>query len=212
MSRLPTLFLVVLVATAAGAVDALGQAHLSGVPAGDVPITASYPGYATLDTLVTVAAGASNLAVLTLRSEARDLGDVVVEAETPNDAVLRRRGFYDRQNSHTGVFFTREDLDRRGVTLFSDIFGPVAGVQVQRTGGGAQLISSRRRGCLMSVFLDGNEMAFIALNIDALPFDDVAAVEIYRGPSEIPLEYSYQKQDNTCGAVLVWTRIAASDG
>ena len=96
------------------------------------------------------------------------------------------------------------------MTLFSDIFGATTGVQVQRNGGRAQLISSRRRGCLMTVFLDGTEMAYIAQNIDALPFDDVAAIEIYRGPAEMPLEYAYMKTNDTCGAVLVWTRIAAS--
>lgn len=196
---------------ARGAVDAFGQADLSGVPVGDIPLTVSYPGYATLDTLVAVAVGEANLTVLSLRSEARDLGDVTVEAETPNDAVLRRRGFFDRQSTNTGVFFTREELDRRGVTLFSDIFGPVPGVRVQRRGGQAQLISSRRRGCLMTVYLDGTEMAYIASNIDALPFDDVAAIEIYRGPSELPLEYAYMKSNDTCGAVLVWTRISAGN-
>ncbi len=196
---------------ARGAVDAFGRADLSGVPVGDVPLMVSYPGYATLDTLVVVAPGVANLTVLSLRSDARDLGDVLVEAETLNDALLRRRGFFDRRENHTGVFFTREELDRRGATLFSDIFGPVAGVRVQRAGGQAQLVSSRRRGCLMTVYLDGTEMAYIAANIDALPFDDVAAIEIYRGPSEMPLEYSYQKSNDTCGAVLVWTRIAASN-
>ncbi len=195
---------------ARGAVDAFGQADLSGVPIGDVPLTISYPGYTTLDTLIVVEEGA-NLAVLSLLSDARDLGDVVVEASTFNDELLRRRGFFERRDSGTGVFFVRDELDRRGVTLFSDIFGPVAGVRVQRRGGQAQLVSSRRRGCLMTVYLDGIEMAFIASNIDALPFDDVAAIEIYRGPSEVPLEYTYTKSNDTCGAVLVWTRIAASN-
>ena len=196
---------------ARGAVDAFGRADLSGVPVGDVPLAVSYPGYLRLDTLVTVEPGAGNLTVLSLRSEARALGDVTVEAESVNDSALRRRGFFDRRTHNTGVFFTREELDQRGVTLFSDIFGPVAGVRIQRRGGQAQLISSRRRGCLMTVFLDGTEMAYIASNIDALPFDDVAAIEIYRGPSELPLEYAYQKSHDTCGAVLVWTRIAAGN-
>lgn len=198
---------------ARGATDAFGQASLSGVPVGDVPLTVSYPGYITLDTLLAVEAGSAsaNLTVLTLEADQVELGDVVVEAESINDALLRRRGFFERRDGEGGVFYTREELDQRGVQMFSDIFGSVPGVRIQRRGGERALVSQRRNGCRMTVFVDGTEMAYIAQNIDALPFDDVAAVEIYRGPSEIPIEYAYMKSNDTCGAVLVWTRIHASN-
>ncbi|PAP76992.1 TonB-dependent receptor plug domain-containing protein [Rubrivirga marina] len=197
-----------------GAVDAFGQAQLSGVPVGDVPISVTYPGYVRLDTTVVVQEGDANLTVLSLRSalgDARDLGDVVVEAETVNDAVLRRRGFFDRRDRLTGVFYTREELDDRGVRQVSDIFGSTPGVRIQRSGVQERLVSDRRGGCPMTVYVDGTEMAFIAYNIDALPFDDIAAVEVYRGPSELPIEYASTKFNDTCGAVLVWTRIVASN-
>ncbi len=197
-----------------GAVDAFGQAQLSGVPIGDVPMSVTYPGYVRLDTTVVVREGDPNLTVLTLRSvlgDTRDLGDVVVEAESVNDAVLRRRGFFERRDRLTGVFYTRAELDDRGVRQVSDIFGATPGVRIARTGVQETLVSDRRGGCPMTVYVDGTEMAYIAHNIDALPFDDIAAVEVYRGPSELPIEYAHTKFNDTCGAVLVWTRIVASD-
>lgn len=196
---------------ARGAVDAFGQASLSGVPVGDVSVTVSYPGYVTLDTLVSVEPSGMNLTVLTLRANVRDLGGVIVEAETVNDAVLRRRGFFERRENRSGVFLTREELDQRGAQLFSDVFRSVPGVRIQRRGGTTSLVSQRRRGCPMSVYMDGVEMAYVEQNIDALPFDDIAAVEIYRGPSEVPLEFTQTKMRETCGVVLVWTRIVASN-
>ena len=192
-----------------GAADSFGQAELLGVPVGPLDVAASFPGYVRLDTTVLVEPGLANLAVLTLRSEARDLGDVLVEAESVNDALLRRRGFFERRASLTGSFITRAELDARGAHLFSDAFRSVPGVQVAHGAGGSTLTSTRRRGCYMTVYLDGTEMAFISRNIDALPFDDIAAIEVYRGPAQIPAEYAYMKTNDTCGAVLVWTRIVA---
>lgn len=196
-----------------GAADMVGRAELSGVPPGPLRISASSPGYVTLDTTVTVVTGESNLAILSLRSDARDLGDVVVEAESVNDALLRRRGFFERRERNTGVFLTRQELDQRGTTMFSDVFRAIPGVRVQRQGQGGRtsIVSQRRRGCEMALFFDGVEMAYGALNADAISYDDIAAVEVYRGPSEVPSEYNYTRSRETCGAVLIWTRMVAAN-
>lgn len=209
-TRLPLGGALLEVGGAQGQADMLGQADLSGVPFGPLDIRASYEGYVTLDTTITIEAGAINEAVLVLQSDARDLGDVVVEAESINDAVLRRRGFFERRDRNTGVFMTREELDRRGTTMFSDVFRAVPGIRVQRQGGGrTSIVSQRRRGCEMALFFDGIEMAYGALNADAIAYDDIAAVEIYRGPSEVPQEFNYTRSRETCGAVLIWTRMVA---
>ena len=88
---------------------------------------------------------------------------------------------------------------------------PGAVARVQREGGVTSLVSSRRRGCAMAIFVDGTEAAYLAHTIDALPFDDIAAVEIYRGPAEVPIEYTQTRSNETCGAVLVWTRMHVSN-
>ncbi len=196
---------------ARGAADMLGQAELVGVPPGPLAVSATFPGYVALDTTITVVADDANLTVLTLQSDARDLGDVVVEAESVNDAMLRRQGFFERRDRSTGVFLTRQELDQRGTTMFSDVFRAVPGIRVQRQGQGGRtsIVSQRRRGCEMAIFFDGVEMAGGALNADAIPYDNIAAVEIYRGPAEVPSQFNYQRMRETCGAILIWTRMVA---
>ena len=199
------------VAELTGAADEFGSAELLGVEPGPLRLGASYTGYVPLDTTVTVLGGGPTVVVLPLQSDARLLGDVVVEAELVNDAALTRRGFFQRREALTGVFITRAELDRRGATLFSDVFRGVAGVRVERNSRGTSLVSARRRGCSMAIFVDGTEATLIASALDGFPFDHLAAVEIYRGPAEVPLEYTRTKATETCGAVLVWTRIVAGN-
>lgn len=193
-----------------GNADDLGRAELVGVEPGPLRVRASFAGYVPLDTTLAISATPAVVAVLRLAPDIQDLGDVV-EAETVNDAVLRRRGFFERRGARTGVFVTRQELDSRGANQFADVFRGMPGVRVQNTGFGTSLVSSRRRGCLMAMYVDGTEMTYLSRNIDIFPFDSIAAVEVYRGPAEVPLEYTQTKTQETCGAVLVWTRIVASN-
>lgn len=194
-----------------GTADAFGTAELVGMEPGPLDLAASFIGYVALDTTVTILGGVPTVVTLPLASDARQLGDVVVEAESVNDAVLRRRGFFDRRESLTGVFITRDELDRRGATLLSDAFRGVAGVRVQRDRGVTSLVSTRRRGCRMAIYVDGTEAVFLADAVDGFPYDDVAAIEIYRGPAEVPIEYTRTKGVETCGAILVWTQIVTGE-
>ncbi|MGB3544306.1 MAG: hypothetical protein WBA11_15410, partial [Rubrivirga sp.] len=115
-----------------GSADMFGMAELSGVPPGALAISASFPGYVAIDTTVTVEAGVENVVVLALPSGARDLEEVLVEAESINDAMLRRRGFFERQSQGMGAFLTRQELDERGTTMFSDVFRGIPGIRVRR--------------------------------------------------------------------------------
>lgn len=194
-----------------GAADLFGAAELVGINPGPLRVRASYPRYVSVDTTVMIVEGTSAVVVLTLRPDAVVLGDVVVEAESINYALLRRRGFFERRESRTGVFLTREELDQRGASMFSDVFRGVAGVRIERRRGLSALVSTRRQGCLMSIYVDGTEAAFLASAVDNVPLDDVAAVEVYRGPAEVPIEYSRTRSSQTCGAVLVWTLAAVGE-
>ncbi|WP_412060259.1 carboxypeptidase regulatory-like domain-containing protein [Rubrivirga sp. IMCC45206] len=192
---------------AGAATDANGRVRFV-VDADSVAIGAAYLGYAPVDTTVAVTPGANTYVVLGLApGGVRALGDVVVTAETLNRRRLERIGFFDRKDSHTGAFLTRADLDARNVSQFSDIFRGMNGVRIDRGRGLSRLVSTRRRDCPMTVFIDGTEAAYLSDNVDSLPFGDVAAVEVYRGPSEVPMAYAHTRFRNTCGAVLIWTQI-----
>lgn len=189
--------------------DAQGRAGWQGLAPGAVRVEVRSAGHAPLDTVLSVPDGQTVVAVLPLTPLA--LAPVEVEAESRNDALLRRRGFFERREGRSGVFLTRGELDARGAVQLSDAFSGVAGVRVDRSGGQAALVSARRGGCQPVVFIDGTEASYLASQIDSLPLTDVAAIEIYRGPSEVPMLFARRGSRTPCGAVLVWTRIEARD-
>lgn len=198
------------VGDAVGVVAANGRVRFVEVPVGDVAVSVSHVGYVTRDTAAVVTGAPLSRLLVRLAPESTALPTVAVEETAYNEGMLRRRGFYERQSSRTGVFLTREELDERGATLFSDVFSQVPGVRVQRRSGQTALVSSRSQDCPMAIFVDGVEAAYLAERVDSVPFRDIAAVEVYRGPAEVPMEYAYTRSRETCGAVLVWTRVSVN--
>ena len=60
------------------------------------------------------------------------------------------------------------------------------------------------RGCEPAVFIDGVRIHGGAAAIDELVSPiEIAAVEVYRGPSEVPVEFS--GPETGCGAIVIWT-------
>lgn len=209
VSREPLAGVRVEAAGVAGATDAQGRAGWQGLPPGEIAVAVRPVGYAPLDTVLTVASGQTLVAVLTLAPAT--LGEALVESESLNDAMLRRRGFFERREGRAGIFLTRAEIERRGAIQFSDVFRSMLGFRVERERGQAAIVSSRNPTCRPEVFVDGTRAAGMADQIDALLLAGVAAVEIYRGPSETPMSFSRRGPGAPCGAVLVWTQIDAGD-
>ena len=42
------------------------------------------------------------------------------------------------------------------------------------------------------------------VDVDTIPLEEVAGLEVYIGPSETPIEYS---RYNQCGVLLIWSRL-----
>ena len=66
--------------------------------------------------------------------------------------------------------------------------------------------------CELAVFLDGVHSPFLSADIDALSAQDVVAIEVYRGPSQIPAQYNQLGRGEGCGVVLVWTSRSLDEG
>ena len=70
--------------------------------------------------------------------------------------------------------------------------------------------ASRRfpRGCYLSVYLDGIRVWAPGNkeppNLDDFQLASLQAIEMYRGPSELPTQY--QATGSACGAILLWSR------
>lgn len=181
--------------------DEQGRAGWQGLPPGRVAVAVRSALYAPLDTMLSIGAGETVVAGLALRP--LSLGSVTVEAETRNEVRLRRQGFYDRRERRTGAFLTRADIDRRGAVALSQLFITIPGVRVD----GGRVVSSRNPMCSPEVFLDGTLAGGLGGRVDMFPLADIAAIEVYRGPSEVPIQFRGRGGRDGCGAILIWTQI-----
>lgn len=140
---------------------------------------------------------------------------------TPTERALRDNGFYDRQQMGIGVFLTGRDIARRPGAPLVDAFRRVPGVRVVRvlprmslrTGSRSatdideQYAVAGTRGagtsaCFMDLYVDDVNTDYSYLSQIAV--SDVVAMEVYRGPAEMPGKY--RKTANGCGAIVIWTR------
>ncbi|MFQ5679838.1 MAG: carboxypeptidase regulatory-like domain-containing protein [Gemmatimonadota bacterium] len=140
---------------------------------------------------------------------------VVAVEELKIDVEKRRQrgrlaGFYERRAHGFGWFITGEELQETPGRYLNTVFYRVPGVTVTpfrpgQAGGGYEIVNLRTQ-CPLSVYLDGARLAdgSSAIGIETFPKEDIAAIEVYRGPSEIPL--AYRDTRSPCGVILLWTR------
>jgi len=153
---------------------------------------------------------------VTLAAVPLPLETVTVTGDTM--IVPGMRGFQERKERGTGKFFTREDIERMQVRLFSDILRRVPGMQVQSANGsygqGMSIQTGRTQGisggrtCPVLFYVNGAPFPLthdVAINNYVSP-DEVAAVEVYTGTSQIPAQFSSSQYNARCGVVVIWTR------
>jgi hypothetical protein len=222
----------------AGRADQAGWIRLQGLPAGPALLRISRIGYASLETTVSLAAGATFEADVELASAPVQVERVTARGARENMG-LAMSGFYRRKEMGFGVFMTHEDFERNQAKRPSEVFRRMPGVRVVPSGSlgrrgyklqsvsyGPSLSGSSSRGamsgpsqrgnpdgggggsqCEMQTYLDG--VAVQLDDIDQVRLESLGAVEVYRGPSEVPAEFN--RTGSVCGVVLMWTRTTDRD-
>lgn len=156
-----------------------------------------------------------------LRAKPLPIDEILVELDRDVlEHKLIRTGFVRRyQRSAGGHFVTPYDIEESPARSTEDLLQPVPGVRVQRISdqdrggtGDALLMESRGRLCKPTVYLDGTRIRYQPETGGTLssfiPLHQVQAVEVYRTPSEIPMEYDATRTatDGLCGVLVFWTR------
>jgi hypothetical protein len=59
--------------------------------------------------------------------------------------------------------------------------------------------------CVVRVAVDGRLMEE-SFSVNELALADIAAVEVYRGPAGVPIEFSSTRGNTTCGLVMIWLK------
>ncbi|MBI2407643.1 MAG: carboxypeptidase regulatory-like domain-containing protein [Gemmatimonadetes bacterium] len=192
-----------------------GEYHLDSVPSGRVTVTARHPGFHPDTKRVTLRPGDTKKVLFTLEGIPEALDQVLITARM--DSAVRLREFWGRRMLGLGVFLTREDIEKRRAQHSFSLFQGIAGIQVVTMGGEpTKLVTTRRAAtparlrsapgaeCPMQYYVDGVFMSAEMFSIDELTPDMIEAVEVFRGPSEVPVQF--RQTDVDCGLVVIWTR------
>ncbi len=118
--------------------------------------------------------------------------------------------FNDRRSRGLGLFVTRDDIERRQPKSMSEMLRTLPGVTVSEREPGVpkpvRMDRSRSLSCRVQLYVDG--LPYPDGNVDDFPPETVEGVEIFRGPSEIPV--AFRNRDTGCGLISIWTRDPAA--
>ncbi len=131
---------------------------------------------------------------------------------------LEMQGFYERRTIGEavggGLFVTREDIRKESAIRVTHFLGRLPSVRTACSGAGnnnCQVLMTRGRDCSASVYLDGVLVIGRGRGGDSIDNfvspAEIAAIEVYRGPSELPAEFG--GSDGQCGAVVIWTGVVS---
>jgi hypothetical protein len=130
-------------------------------------------------------------------------------------SVLERRRqvaieeFYRRRAKGSGMFVSREEIESRHPLKVTDALRDLPGLRFERGRGGTMLrflnSASQRRDCTPQYWIDGVRVP--NFEIDDLPVRDIEGIELYEGPSTVPMQFSHFGGQTACGTIVVWSRV-----
>ena len=194
-----------------------GTYRLVGLPPGPVLLTVRRLGYLSQTQTIMLREGEVSYVDLTLPevvSPVVQLPTAMIVAQPRAIRSVFQQGFILRKLNHPGgVFFDREDISRMNPRYTSDVFRMSTGLNsVRDRRGQTQWFMRGATGtasCPARFFIDGMSVALMGMSIDELVNPtDVEGIEIYKGMSSVPGEFSGKSinDDSRCGVVAIWTK------
>ncbi len=147
--------------------------------------------------------------------------EVVGRSDVDSSPLLD--GFRFRLRHGTGIYITRNQVEKAHPMYVSDLLRDVPGVNLVGQGSGSrpvvQVGRSAGRDCVTQIFVDGflvnrRTLTMSGYRGDVFRLDDhvspesIEGIEIYRGVSTVPAEFL--NGDAACGVIAVWTRRGGS--
>ncbi len=198
--------------------DANGRYILAEVPAGMRLVRARRVGYVPMTSMLRFAAEGTQQANFVLERSPQQLDTLTVQ-EKARIMGVGVAGFDERRRKGFGVFFDSSFIAKNEHRRLPDLVQGASSVRVLRQPGWFSSICpmalgntrlGQRGDCLLEVWLDGQVVQkggydwATVFDLNRIPLSEIKVVEIYRGASEVPMEYSGATSE--CGAMLLWTR------
>lgn len=210
--------------------DGNGRYVFDDVGPGVYHVAAEHLAYENIDQIVELPSDRTLQVNFELSVDPIELEPLVVTAV--REKRLELQGFYERRElgelSGAGVFVTRDDIQDSGTIRVTHYLGRLPGLRTECTGRGnnncvirmtrgAPSLNSRAEwGCMnANVYVDGvrvmRDNAEFTDSIDNFVTpSEIAGIEVYRGPSELPAEFGGSV--GRCGAIVIWTGPASPRG
>ena len=182
--------------------DSAGRFLTRDLPPGESTILIEATGYAPAQFVVKVPDAGEWDRVFSLDFTGQHLSAVAVQARA-EALVTRYTDFERRRQRKLGAFLRWDDLNAGSYSSVGDALRTVRGVRIKCNQETFECFAymARTPQCQPVWFVDGVEVRSFHENT---PIRDVYGVEVYRGPGEIPGEYSGAK--SACGAIILWTK------
>jgi TonB family protein len=187
--------------------DEKGSFHFSGVPAGEATLSVRRLGFIPKNQTLNVADGAASLSVtLRMVPVPTVLAPVLVQTRRV-DYTGRLAGYYQRLEKRSGGYFiTRDQIDRENPRMLTQLMQHIPGISPVRGRMGVTGIRMRGRNCAPLVWLDGTPMPAGEVDLDSFSPQSLHGIEMYLGSTTAPARYTLNRDRNSCGTIVLWSR------
>ena len=178
-----------------------GNFELPGLPAGAVTLGVRRLGFESATFAAVLKAGKTHRVTFPLSPSVQSLAEVKVQDTASSWLSL----FDERRSMHRGTFITRQDFEKQNLRVATDILRRVPGVQIVPTRSGTAVVMTRGAGarrCIPQLYVHQTPYSG---NFDDFTPDDIEALEVYVGISEIPPDLNTMGRP-ICAAIVIWTR------
>jgi hypothetical protein len=178
-----------------------GEFELAGLPAGAITLGIRRLGYESATFSTTLKPGKTHRGSFPLTPSVQTLAEVKVQDTASSWLSL----FEQRRSMHRGSFITRRDFAKENLRVATDILRRVPGVQIVPTRYGTAVTMTRGAGarrCYPQLYVHQTPYSG---NFDDFAPDDIEAIEVYVGISEIPPDLITMGRP-ICAAIVIWTR------
>jgi hypothetical protein len=178
-----------------------GEFELAGLPPGAITLGVRRLGYESATFTTTLKPGRTHRGTFPLTPSAQTLSVVKVQDTASSWLSL----FEQHRSIHRGTFITRQDFAKDNLRIASDILRRVPGVQVVPARFGTAITMNRGAGartCRPQLYVHQTPYSG---NFDDFTPDDIEALEVYVGISEIPPDLITMGRP-ICAAIVIWTR------
>lgn len=135
---------------------------------------------------------------------------------------LVRNGFVRRLTRGMGRFITPAEIEESAARTAAELLRPIQGVHITTLGGNLNSYQgemvrmvSQNDYCAPTIYLDGARLSPSMTSVTPLdqivPLQAIDAIEVYRRPSEVPIEYGMTAAGSStgrgpCGVLVIWTK------